>query len=107
VFLNGNRDASGNWALEWVRRTRGVAEWRDGFDAPLNEQTEQYQIDVFSSSGYSTVKRTISVSAATATYSSASQVADFGSNQTTLYLKIYQMSAVVGRGYPLTQSITR
>ncbi len=107
VFLNGNRDASGNWTLEWVRRTRGVAEWRDGFDAPLNEQTEQYQIDVFSSSGYSTVNRSISVSAATATYSSASQVADFGSNQTTLYIKIYQMSAVVGRGYPLTQSITR
>ena len=35
------------------------------------------------------------------------QVTDFGSNQATLYVKVYQLSANVGRGYPLTTSITR
>jgi hypothetical protein len=34
-------------------------------------------------------------------------VADFGANQATLYLKVYQMSSVIGRGYPLIQSTTR
>jgi hypothetical protein len=107
ILLNGDRDASGNWSLSWVRRARGLVEWRDYVDTPLNEATEQYQIEIFSSSGYTTVKRTLTVSAAAASYSTADQTTDFGSNQATLYLRIYQLSATVGRGYPLQQSITR
>ena len=107
ILLNGDRDASGNWSLSWVRRARGLVEWRDYVDSPLNEATEQYQIEIFSSSGYTTVKRTLTVSAAAASYSTADQTTDFGSNQATLYLRIYQLSATVGRGYPLQQSITR
>lgn len=107
IGLNGNRDASNNWTLSWVRRTRGVAEWRDNVDAPLNEASEQYQVDIFSSASYTTLKRTLTVSTASATYSAADQTADFGSAQATLYLRIYQISATVGRGQPLQQSITR
>jgi hypothetical protein len=44
---------------------------------------------------------------ASAAYSSADQVTDFGSNQATIYLKIYQLSDSIGRGYPLTASLTR
>ena len=62
---------------------------------------------MFSDGTYTTIKRTISSTAPAAVYTSADQTTDFGSNQATLYLKIYQMSATVGRGYPLTQSITR
>jgi len=107
ILLNGHRDASGNWSLSWVRRARGLVEWRDYVDTPLSEATEQYQIEIFSSSGYTTVKRTLTLSAAAASYTTAEQTADFGSNQATLYLRIYQLSATVGRGYPLQQSITR
>jgi len=107
ILLNGHRDASGNWSLSWVRRARGLVEWRDYVDTPLNEATEQYQIEIFSSSGYTTVKRTLTLSAAAASYTTAEQTADFGSSQATLYLRIYQLSATVGRGYPLQQSITR
>jgi len=107
ILLNGHRDASGNWSLSWVRRARGLVEWRDYVDTPLNEATEQYQIEIFSSGSYTTVKRTLTVSAAAASYTTAEQTADFGSNQTTLYLRIYQLSATVGRGYALQQSITR
>lgn len=107
ILLNGHRDASNDWSLSWVRRTRGVAEWRDNVDAPLNEAAEQYQIDVFSSSGFTTLKRTLTVSTPAATYSAADQTADFGAPQATLHLRIYQISATVGRGYPLTESITR
>ena len=107
VSLSGNRDASNDWALTWVRRTRTGGEWRDYVDAELGEASEQYQIDIFADGTYTTVKRTLSTTSQSATYSSANQVADFGSNQPTLYLKIYQVSATVGRGYPLTSSITR
>lgn len=108
VFLNGSRAASGDWSLNWLRRTRVGGEWRDYIDAPLGEASEAYEVEIYTSAAYTTLKRTITgLSTASATYTSAQQVADFGSNQATLYVKVYQLSANVGRGYPLTTSITR
>lgn len=108
IALTGNRDpASNDWALAWVRRTRSGGEWRDYVEADLAESAEQYQIDIFADGSYATVKRTLWIGGPSASYLSADQVTDFGSNQATLYLKIFQMSATVGRGYPLTTSITR
>ncbi len=106
ISLTGNRDSSNNWTLFWIRRTRDGGEWRDYVDASLGEVSESYQIDIHDST-YSILKRTISTNTPSATYSSADQIADFSSNQSTLYLKIYQLSAIVGRGYPLTTTITR
>lgn len=108
ILLTGNRHPTSNdWTLSWQRRTRGAAEWRDNVDAPLGESSEQYQVDIYSGSGYTSVKRTLTVNTPQAVYDSAMQSADFGAVQATLYVKIYQMSSVVGRGYALTQSITR
>ncbi len=107
IALAGARDPSSNdWSLTWIRRTREGGEWRDNVDASLGETSQVYQIDVFADGTYATVKRTITTSTPDAAYSSADQVADFGANQATLYLKIYQLSSAVGRGYPLTQSLT-
>lgn len=107
VHLTGNRHPTTNdWTLTWVRRSR-FGGWRDYVDAALGESVELYEVDIFSDATYTTLKRTITSSTPTVTYTSAQQVTDFGSNQATLYLKIYQISATVGRGYPLTQSITR
>lgn len=108
VYLNGNRAASNDWTITWVRRTRIGGEWRDKIDAPLSEASESYEVEIYSDATYSTLKRTLSgLTTATATYTSAQQTADFGAAQTTLYLKIYQISAIAGRGYSLTTSITR
>lgn len=108
VYLNGGRNPSTNdWTLTWVRRTRIGGEWRDLVDASLSEASESYKIEIYSSGTYSTLKRTLTATSQTVNYTSAEQVTDFGSNQSTLYLKIYQVSANVGPGYPLTSSITR
>jgi len=107
-YLNGNRNAANDWTLTWIRRTRVGGAWRDYVDASLGEASEAYEVDLFTDGTYTTVKRTLSgLSSASAIYSSAQQISDFGSNQSTLYLKIYQLSANVGRGYPLISSITR
>ena len=107
VHATGDRHPTTNdWTLTWVRRTR-FAGWRDLVDATLGETTESYEVDIFSSSAYTTLKRTLTSATPTVAYTSANQVTDFGANQATLYLKIYQLSSVVGRGYPLTVSITR
>lgn len=103
VYLNGSRDATtGDWTLTWVRRTRVNGEWRDYVDAPLGEASEAYEVEIYADGTYATLKRTITgLTAATCTYTSAQQVTDFGSNQATLYVKVYQVSATVGRGTPL------
>ncbi len=108
IYLNGSRHPTTNdWTLTWVRRTRVGGEWRDSVDAPLSETSEAYEIEIYASGAYSTIKRTLSSATATVAYTSADQVTDFGSNQATLYVKIYQISSTVGRGFPLTTSITR
>lgn len=109
VYLNGSRHPSTNdWSLSWIRRTRIGGEWRDRVDASLGEDVEGYEVEIYSASDYATLKRTITgLATAACSYTSAQQVTDFGSNQATLYIKVYQLSADVGRGQPLTTSITR
>jgi hypothetical protein len=108
VYLNGNRHPSTNdWTLTWVRRTRIGGDWRNYVDATLGETTESYEVDIYASGAYGAVVRTLTAATPTAAYTSAQQVTDFGSNQATLYVKVYQLSEYVGRGQPLTTSITR
>lgn len=108
VYLNGNRHPSTNdWTLTWLRRFRYSLQFADTIGTPADEDTASFEIDVFSDNTYATVLRTIAVTASTATYTSAQQVTDFGSNQSTLYLEVYAISATVGRGYALRTSITR
>lgn len=90
--------------LTWGRRTRLSQQWWLG-NVPLGEESERYEIDIFSDNTYTTVKRTLTSTSSTVTYTSAQQVADFGSNQTTVYVRIYQMSGTVGRGHELQQAI--
>ena len=88
----------------WERRTRIGGAWRSSQTVPLSEDSEQYQIDVMDGV---TVKRTATInSAQTWTYTSAMQVTDFGSNQTTVTMRIYQISAAVGRGFVNQQTFT-
>lgn len=107
VYLRGSRNAEGDWSIDGQRRTRIGGEWRDYVDATLGEAAEAYEIDIFSDATYTTVKRTISgLSSLVATYSAAQQTTDFGAVQSTLYIKAYQLSGVVGRGYPATANLT-
>jgi hypothetical protein len=96
VDLSAVRDSgSGDWTFTWLRRGR-IGQTLQGPDIVLNEATEAYQVDVYNGA---VIVRTISVTVENAVYTSANQTADFGSPQTTIKIAVYQMSAVVGRGY--------
>jgi hypothetical protein len=96
VDISATRDGSNNIAITWTRRTRIGGEWRDGVNAQLGEATQAYEIDVMSGS---TVKRTISgLTSPSYTYTATDQTTDFGSTQSSVTLRIYQLSATVGRG---------
>jgi hypothetical protein len=97
VHLKGARDGAGNLALSWIRRTRFEAPWLDDVDAPLGEASEAYEIDIMDGAS---VKRTLTSTAPAATYSAADQIADFGSLQAAVPVRIYQISARAGRGLP-------
>jgi hypothetical protein len=105
VLLGSGRDAAGNITINWVRRTRVDAQWRDNVDAGLGEASENYEIDVYDGASYLSVLRTISTTATTATYTAAQQVTDFGSEQAEVHVRIYQLSAVVGRGSVLEGAV--
>ncbi len=95
VHITASRDGSGNLSISWIRRTRISGELRDGADVPLNEESERYDLDVMNGAD---VVRTINVTSPSASYSAAEQTVDFGSLQSSLSVKIYQISAVIGRG---------
>jgi hypothetical protein len=103
VQIGGWRDASGDLTLNWVRRTRVGGEWRDSVDVPLGESTEAYDVEIMDGD---TVKRTFSgVTASTLVYTAADQIADFGAAQSSVSVRIYQLSSVVGRGFPGAGSV--
>jgi hypothetical protein len=90
------RNDDGDIAISWIRRTRKDGDaW--GVEVPLGEDAEAYEIDIMSGS---TVKRTLSVNAPAATYSAADEAADFGAPQTSLTIRVFQLSSTVGRGHP-------
>lgn len=95
----GSRNAGGDLAASWTRRSRFSSSWWvTGVPAPVGEASEAYEVDVMSGSA---VKRTITSSTPAVTYTAADQATDFGSAQASITLRIYQISATVGRGYPL------
>jgi len=98
--LGGGRNAAGDLTLNWVRRTRISGAWNSYADVPLGEDSEAYEVEIYSSNTYATLKRTITgISAQTTSYTAADQTTDFGSAQATVYFIVYQVSATVGRGY--------
>ncbi|HVJ44709.1 MAG TPA: phage tail protein [Dongiaceae bacterium] len=86
--------------LTWVRRTRLGGGLFDGTGTvPLSETSEAYEIDILSGPG-GIVKRTLSgLTSPAATYTGAQILADFGTSISSLTLKIYQLSGIVGRGF--------
>jgi hypothetical protein len=66
---------------------------------PLAEATEAYEIDVKDGPA-GTVVRTISTTVPSFTYTLAEQTADgFTGSETSMTFEVFQMSAIVGRGY--------
>jgi hypothetical protein len=97
AHVRGLRSGGGDLALAWVRRTRIGGDSWDGIDVPLGETEEGYEIDILDGS---TIVRTLTATSPAATYTSADQTADFGSPQSSVSLRIHQLSATRGRGTP-------
>jgi hypothetical protein len=102
VRLAAARGGSGV-TFSWIRRKRGPMPASWDVTVPLGEVSESYEVDVLSGT---TVVRTLHASAPNILYATADEIADFGAAQTSLAVRIYQMSATVGRGFPASATLT-
>jgi hypothetical protein len=62
---------------------------------PLAEETESYEIDVFDGAD---LVRTLSATSPSVTYTLADQTTDFGGQQWSVTIAVYQLSSIFGRG---------
>jgi hypothetical protein len=89
----------GDLTIRWVRRSRSLAadNWGMG-DVPLAEDSEIYEVDIMDGA---TRKRTLQVATSFALYTAGQQTADWGAPLgpgQSLAIRIYQLSALIGRG---------
>ena len=99
VFPIVSVDGSGDATISWTRRSRIGGAWADSVDVPIGEADERYEIDVATAGGV--IVRTILVTTPAASYTTVQRATDGFSEGDAVEFRIYQMSNLVGRGYPL------
>ena len=103
--LRAARDvATGDIDFNWQRRTRLSVRFAGagGKYYPLGEDSEEYELEIYADGTYASVVRTLTgLTSETAAYSAAQQITDFGSTQSMVYVRVFQISAAVGRGHHL------
>lgn len=102
VDVAGSRNGGNDLAVTWKRRSRLGGGWLDYTDVPLGEEAERYEIDVMSGA---TVLRTIAATSETASYTAAQQTTDGLTPGNPVEVNIYQISALVGRGFARNATI--
>ena len=100
VHVKAQRSGSGV-TFEWIRRARFDADSWVG-EIPLGEDNEQYALDILSGM---TVVRTLAATTPSVLYAAADEIADFGAAQATLSVRVTQISATVGAGFPVTATL--
>jgi len=97
----------GDLTIRWMRRSRALsADSWGGLEVPLTEELEAYEIEILDGA---VVKRVLSASTTSVVYTAAQQTADWGAPLgpgDTLDIRIFQLSALVGRGAPKTVTLS-
>jgi len=95
-LVSGERDGMENLTISWFRRTRRVWATLSPVLVPIDDDPETYAVEIMDGA---TVVRTYDVTGETiVTYPAALQIADFGSVQSSVTVRAYQVSQVTGRG---------
>lgn len=98
VHIRGSRDdVTDDLTITWIRRDRLHQTMRSGIELPNSEADESYSIDIMDGD---TVVRTLTSSTTSVVYTAAQQTSDFGAPVPSVTVRVYQLSAIVGRGTP-------
>jgi hypothetical protein len=101
VHLRATRAVEGV-TLTWIRRTRFGGDGWSG-EVPLGEASEAYEVDILDGID---VVRTLSAAQPSVLYAAADELADFGAPQSSLSVRVVQLSATVGRGFAAAAVVT-
>jgi hypothetical protein len=102
VHLKSSRNGAGDLTITWKRRTRMGGGWRSNAEVPLGEVSESYEIEILNSAA---VVRILATTSPIVIYTATQQTADFGSTQAAVAVRITQLSATIGRGFPAEQTL--
>jgi hypothetical protein len=102
VHLKAARE-TGGVRFSWRTRRRGLAGVSFAARPDLGEASEAYELDILSGSS---LVRTLSATARSALYATSDEMLDFGSAQSSFSVRLYQISAAVGRGIPAIATLT-
>ena len=89
-------------AISWVRRGRIEADAWEPVEIPLGEDGEHYAVEIMDGT---TLKRRITVDQPLCLYPASDEIADFGAPRESLDLRVMQISASVGDGFPFTGTL--
>jgi hypothetical protein len=101
VQIAGSRDGGNNLTITWVRRTRVGGELRDTSGVvPIAEASEAYEVDIRNAADTATLRTISGLSSPSATYTAAQQTTDGLTPGDPVRVRVFQISAAVGRGIP-------
>lgn len=101
AHIAGTRDGSNNLTITWVRRTRLGGEWLDlTGDVPLGEASQAYEVEIRNAGDTATLRTITGLATPTASYTAAQQTADGLTPGNPVVVRVFQISATVGRGIP-------
>lgn len=101
VDIRGAR-VGADLTITWIRRSRIGTELPDSGDIPFDDTNESYEVEILDGSD---VVRTLTASAPTVSYTEVQQIADFGSAQPAVDVRVYQRNNLIGRSRPATATI--
>ena len=101
VHLAARREAGGV-RFTWRARKRGLAGVSFAARIDHGEASEAYELEILSGPA---VLRTLSATSSSTLYATSDETLDFGSAQSSFSVRLYQMSAAVGRGLPATATL--
>ncbi|MGL4322090.1 MAG: phage tail baseplate protein, partial [Paracoccaceae bacterium] len=93
AHLQFSQSTNGDWSFVWVRRTRIDGDNWEGFEVPIGEDSELYQVEIWQ--GINRIRQ-VFVSAPEWTYLQSQQLADGVSG--TFEVKVAQVSQAFGPG---------
>lgn len=109
VDAAAHAETSGDILLSWTRRDRLGQTLMSGMDIPLSDYPERFEVDICqgpdSPDSPHTVFRTLSTSTTSVVYSAADYTADYGGTG-QVFVRIYQLSTIMGRGTAETVALT-
>jgi len=96
----------GDLTIRWTRRSRALeADAWEQVEVPLGEEDEGYEVEILDGL---VVKRVLASTSTSVTYTAAAQTADWGAQLgpgETLAIRIFQLSARLGRGAPASVTL--